>query len=409
MAIYQMVMRTGWIFKTESIIMPAVLDSLGGAAWLRSCLPLLNRFGQSVPPLMMARRLKVMRFKKRALASCSLLMGFCFLALAGIWAWHSAPPAWWMPWSFLAVYCVFFMGTGVNQLAFHTLQGKLIAPTLRGRLMLASNVLGATTAIVCAALLLSLWLRQEGGDFAKIFGFAGACFALAGVLGLSLREKPDSFQQPATSIRRVFGSAVEIIRRDSNFRRAAVVASLFGASMMLFPHYQALGLTKLHLQLDSLIGWVILQNAGTALFSFIVGPLADKRGNRLVLQGIILGICLAPLAALGLAYLGGPLAARLYSGVFLLVGLTPVAIRTFQNYTLEIAQPADHPKYLSTMSLCLAVPIIFSPLVGALIDVVGFLPIFLAVTGLLGAGWLLSFRMVEPRHGASLWTSELET
>src|SRR4051794_12291200 len=65
--VYQVLMRTGWIFKTESSIMPAVLDSFAAygtpasaLSWLRGPLPLLNRFGQSVPPLMMARRIKVM-------------------------------------------------------------------------------------------------------------------------------------------------------------------------------------------------------------------------------------------------------------------------------------------------------------------------------------------------------------
>ena len=57
MVIYQVVMRTGWIFKTESVIMPAVLDVLSGNSdVLRGWLPFLNRFGQSVPPLLMARR-----------------------------------------------------------------------------------------------------------------------------------------------------------------------------------------------------------------------------------------------------------------------------------------------------------------------------------------------------------------
>jgi len=43
---YQIVIRVGWIFKTERIIMPAFLDYIGGSAWLRGCLPVLNRFGQ---------------------------------------------------------------------------------------------------------------------------------------------------------------------------------------------------------------------------------------------------------------------------------------------------------------------------------------------------------------------------
>ena len=48
--VYQCCLRVGWIFKTESIIMPAVLDVIGGSGWLRGCLPMLNRFGnRSVP------------------------------------------------------------------------------------------------------------------------------------------------------------------------------------------------------------------------------------------------------------------------------------------------------------------------------------------------------------------------
>ena len=35
LAVYQIVLRVGWIFKTESIVMPAFLDHIGGTPWLR--------------------------------------------------------------------------------------------------------------------------------------------------------------------------------------------------------------------------------------------------------------------------------------------------------------------------------------------------------------------------------------
>ena len=54
MSWHSVLIRTGWIFKTESIVMPAMLDALSGAAWIRGFLPMLNRFGQSVPPLLAA-------------------------------------------------------------------------------------------------------------------------------------------------------------------------------------------------------------------------------------------------------------------------------------------------------------------------------------------------------------------
>ena len=86
MVAYQVVMRVGWIFKTESIIMPAVLDSIGGPGWLRGCLPLLNRLGQSVPPVLVHRQIRNLRLKKAGVFVASLIMGACFLLLS--WLVH---------------------------------------------------------------------------------------------------------------------------------------------------------------------------------------------------------------------------------------------------------------------------------------------------------------------------------
>ncbi len=85
LALYQVIMRTGWIFKTESIIMPAVLDLMGGTAILRGFLPMLNRLGQSFPPLIAADYIRQLSYKKRMLAVCSAVMGACFVSLALIW------------------------------------------------------------------------------------------------------------------------------------------------------------------------------------------------------------------------------------------------------------------------------------------------------------------------------------
>ena len=52
----------------------------------------------------------------------------------------------------------------------------------------------------------------------------------------------------------------------------------------------------------------------------------------------------------------------------ILLGLTPVTAKTVMNYTLELAPPAEHPKYLSTMQLAFLVPFVFSPVAGAVIN-----------------------------------------
>jgi len=376
--------------------MPAVLDSIGGAGWLRGFLPVLNRAGQSIPPVLLARRIKVMRKKKWAMACCTFLMACSFLSLSIIWLVSGDVCHWWNPGVFLAIYALFFMSVGVNQISFVTLQGKLIRVTHRGRLLLVANVGGAACAVIFALCLLPYWLQDEG-HFGLIFGFAGSCFALSALAAMGLSESPDNYSESPSPLRHIFRGAAQILRSDHNFRRLALVGALFGTSMMLFPHYQALGLKEMSLTLDKIMWWVVAQNIGMGLFSFPVGMLADKYGYRLVLRLAMGAICGAPLSAIALSH-AGDVGTSYFFLVFVLVGLTPLTIKMLNNYTLEISEPADHPRYLSTLSLCMTTPMLLSPLIGGLVDVVGFEAVFLAITFLMITGWLLTFGLKEPRR-----------
>jgi len=196
----------------------------------------------------------------------------------------------------------------------------------------------------------------------------------------------------------IFGAAWRTLADDANFRRLAIVSALFSTTLVLFPHYQALARERLGLGTTWLVWWVVAQNGGTALFSLLTGPLADSYGNRLALRIVTLLIIAGPLAALAAVY-WPQIGKAAFPLVFLFVGITPVAQKTFNNYTLEITEPEHHPRYLSTLSLCMAVPIFASPLISPLINLVGFEQVYLGVTGLLLLGWLLSFGLIEPRAG----------
>ena len=85
LALFQISLRVGWIFKTESVIIPAFLDIIGGQGWLRGCLPMLNRFGQSIPPMLVSQQVSNLPKKKLALAVTTFCMGAAFLLLSVIW------------------------------------------------------------------------------------------------------------------------------------------------------------------------------------------------------------------------------------------------------------------------------------------------------------------------------------
>jgi hypothetical protein len=398
MAVYQITMRMGWIFKTESVVMPAVLDTIDSTGRLRGMLPLLNRLGQSVPPMLFSARLKTMPYKKRVIAICTIGMAIMMATLASLWLIdRTILPANYMAIIFLIAYALFFVATGINQLAFGTLQGKVVPTTRRGRLLTVANTFGAILACGAAWFLLRRWLTPAGGEFQWVFGFASLMFVISVVVILFADEPGDSHQPSPSGVSHRLHDAWRVFRDDRNFRWLVVVGMAFTSSLILFPHYQALARERLSMQLDNIVWWVIVQNAGTAVFSLLAGPLADRRGNRLVMRFVLVGLSTMPLVALWLAR-QGPTGAVWYPCVFMMVGMTPVMFKTLANYTLEISPSSEHPRYLSTLSLFLAVPVFLSPLAGWIIERTSFDALFSVVSITVLGGFLGTFFLQEPRH-----------
>lgn len=398
LALHHVVLRIAWIFKTESVIMPAFLDAIAGAGWLRGCLPVLNRFGQSVPPMLFAERLRRTPRKKWPLLATALAMAGPFLILAGILFTVSEQRTWWLPAAFLALYALFYVATGLNALCFGTIQGKLVRPDRRGRLLSLSGLVGAGASIACAWFLLPYWLGPSGGGFGSVFAFTGIGFAVSGLLCAAVFEPADPSDNFASPSDGRFQAAWKIVRSHGDFSRLAPVAMMFVTMQLLFPHFQALGRERLGTGSIDLMYWVVAQNAGMGLFSLLIGATADRAGNRLALRLCIVTVMVTPVWALALAagWVGGGKA--LFWTVFVLVGMTPVTFRTFINYTLEIAEHDRHPQYISTLKLCMAVPFLASPFVGALVDWVGFDVVFLGVSAMIALSGLLTLRLPEPRY-----------
>jgi MFS-type transporter involved in bile tolerance (Atg22 family) len=407
--LYQIMLRTGWIFKTESIIMPAVLDVIGGAGWLRGCLPMLNRFGQSIPPLLASDHVRNAALKKMGLAGSTAIMGICFLLLSLIWAITGGAKSSWLPFVFLGIYGVFFCATGINQLQLVTITGKVIRVDYRGRVGMIAVLIGSILACIAAWFLLGAWLPSTAdagakGNFTAIFGFTGVIFMISAAIALGFREKPDQEKFKRRNGWQLFRSSLATIRDDRNFMKLTLIGAMFGMCLTLFPHYQSLARERLSLGLSSLIPWVIAQNMGAAAFSIPAGWFADRFGNRIVLQFIMLILCVPPILALfasGMQESG----AIWFNVVFFLVGLTPVTFRVLNNYTLEVTSNSEHPRYLSTLGLMLAGPaILTSAFFGALVDWISFEFVFGLVVVCLLVGWGLTFTLTEPRKSLRLAT-----
>jgi MFS family permease len=153
--------------------------------------------------------------------------------------------------------------------------------------------------------------------------------------------------------------------------------------------------------------WVVTQNAATGAFGLLLGSMADRLGNRLSMRLAAFMTILAPLGAVAFAQLEPELGRHWFWLVFIPLGMNPIMLKTTVNYTLEIAPRSEHPRYLSALSLCLAVPFVLSPVVGWLIDATSFELVMLTGAALIALCGASTFLLHEPRHAAFRAWSEV--
>ena len=404
-AAYQVTVRIGWIFKTETIIMPAILDAVADAGFLRGMLPVIGRFGQSLPPLAFASRLSRMPLKKRPLVVTTLALAGCFGLLAAAWSVLAGRHPLLLAVIYLTLYAGFAVSNGLNLLVLATMQGKLVPVASRGRLMLLNTTVGSVLAIAAAVVLLGPWLEAGESAFDNIFLTTAVFFALAAFVPMLIHEPATLSESAADSGRRGQGIAAALrswkamLSADPGLARLCLVAMFFSVALFLFPHYQAFARDRLGTQLPSLLSWVVVQNVATGLASVVAGPATDRRGTRIVLVGLLACTAITPLLVVGLSLLPHATAGQLFWLVYVPLGINPILMRTFSNAALELAPDlASQPRYVSLVGVALAAPFVVSPGVGFLVDVIGFQPVFLGGTVVIGLGVSLALGLPEPRN-----------
>jgi MFS family permease len=169
--------------------------------------------------------------------------------------------------------------------------------------------------------------------------------------------------------------------------------------MILFPHYQAFAREQFGNTGRSLLTWIVVQNIATGLASLVVGPLADHRGNRLVIIGL-LGCCTGtPLFVAALSMASQSTAVQWFWLAYIPLGFNPIMLRIISNYALELAPTVGlQPRYVSLVGVAMAIPFVLSPIVGWGIDVLGGIPFFLAGAASIALGTLVAFGLPEPRN-----------
>ena len=390
----QILMRIGFVFKIDSVIVPAFLDTYSASDAIRGFLPISFRLVQSLAQFFLAHRVAQSPFKQPLFTTAvfGIMVSWLLVAIVagGSWLPSSAVVV-----LFLALYTFQCFSLGCERLVSGTLRGKLIRAEKRGSLLGNANSIGSILAIAVACRFMYEWLGGETPRYSAVFGAAALCYGLAAIVSLYFVESPSPSQQSQPFLQSL-REGLLILRSDRHLRQFAVVAVLSFSSWVLFPHYTIFGKRVLGVESTHFVIWIIVLNCATALGSWLSGRIADRRGNRLVLRLLLILSACTPLAAVAISRI--PFGATLYWLIYIPLGMAPVLPRIIENYTLEISVEKKHPQYLGVVSFLEACSLLVSPLVGVLISKVSFEPVFLGGGILIVASSLLTFRLVEPRH-----------
>ena len=246
-----------------------------------------------------------------------------------------------------------------------------LIPTDRRSGYLGRRLAVATAAALAVSLAAGLAVTgyvDGGGAPLNAHAAVLATGALAGLVGvLFLGRVPEPAARPIR--RRPLRDVLIVPLRDQNFRALLAFLAVWNfAATMANPFFAVYMLRVMGLSMTTVVALTILSQLANVLFFRVWGALADRFGNRRVLQlsGPLFMACLLlwPFTLLPNAT---PFTPELLVIIHLLVGISTAGVTLCTNaIALKSAAPRHATAYLATNALVAGAAAIVAPLLGGL-------------------------------------------
>jgi MFS family permease len=398
---YQFFYRVGWQFKMEATLMAGLVSYLAPSPLVMGLFTTLNNIGRNLTPLLSAPL--VDRFPRKR----SALLVFWLLTV-GIWA--TLTVYLWTPaaehreraiWVFGACYTLFFVSLGASSVAQGTLLGKVIPAGMRGRSLAVGMSLSGVINV--AGILLVFRLVESGRfpepkNYALSFTLTAVLFLFAAASLLFMQEHDSEVPKRANSVGASLRHAARLTRSNPNLARLMVVNTAVGILGSLLQFYTGFWRKSGTMSPGALVMATVFQVFWQSLSSSILGRVADRRGNRVIICALLWAEVSIPLIAL---VFGGMAPFRGHWGwyltVYTMVGIRFPLYQLLVNYLLEIVEPQDHAMALGAVS---SIQLLTAPaplLLGKLAEVFGYAPVFLLGSVIGAVGSIVALRLEEVR------------
>jgi len=390
-------------FGSIHTVLPAFVTLLTPSTLAVGLMAAIQEVGQIVPQLFTAYLIEDKPRKKKYLLAIITLRWLSWGLLAWLTYQYGLSQPGLVLTALVSLFGIFSLAGGMGSVIFADIFARVIPAERRGRFIGTRQILGFALAIL-AGWIVKLILDNEIAlpfptNYSLIFGLSAISLAVALTGFTMIKEPAYTAQRKSKSLMALLRQSVVLVRLNANFRRFLAGRAILGLAIGLAPFYIIHARQTLDVSAGAVGSFLAFQMAGAALSNILWAWLADKFGNKASILGTTIAAGLAPALALGLIGLPSNLATAAYAVVFALLGALQSGRRIgFDNFVLEIATPEMRATCVALQNTLLA-PITILPLAaGFLIDRLSFEVVFGAEAILLGAGLLILFRLLDPRH-----------
>ncbi len=389
----------GASFIAPRTILPLYVSHFTDSKMVIGLLSAINGMGWLLPQLFTAHWVQQVPLKKAIVSRVGLFserLPLFLMAASALLATRAPTVA-------LVAFFIFLtwhiVGAGTIAVAWQDMIARVIPLERRGLFFGMANFSGTATGVLGASA--AAWLLDR---YEFPTGYV-LCFSIAAVLiffswiAVSLtREQPQVGKPLSDSWLDFWRRLPAVLRADGNFRNYLLCRAVIATSTMAIGFYTVYAVQRWRLSDGQAGAFVAPMLIGQSLGNLTFGPLADRRGHKLVLEiGIALGCAGLLMAILApspfwfygvFSLLGGMYAAFMISGLMI---------------TLEFCAPDMRPVYIGLNNTTYGIASGIAPLIGGrLAETIGYRPLF-GVSLLIGLLGLAAFHFAvrDPRQVAA--------
>ncbi len=397
--------QLGMNLAHPSLVLAVFVRVLGGSNALVGLLPAIRFGGWFLPQFLIAPWIQPKQCKVPIAVSLELFRAGVYALLAFL-AWLLGYS---QPLLLLVLFFFLFSGTrlgaGVGALARTDVIGKVIPSERRASFFALRNLVGGALIFGAGFAVQAILDADPAGPapwrFGILFGLAALCFFLALLSFSYVQEEPGPPDLPHHTLRQQLARAPALLRANPPFRHYAWVRLLQNMVRLASPFYPIFALDILGAP-EAMVG---LYLSAMTLAQICSNPLwqwvGRKRGTLFLTKSAALLTAAEPLLAVALPWAlrlagltveqNGLLPAYLFTLVFMLSG-TAQSGRSigFMALLLDLTPAEERASYIGFVNTALGLVSFLPILAGAVIDQIGFAPIFWLAAGLLILGYLLT-------------------